>query len=75
MRMQIYFSVELNLRYDMIEKSSSDSLTVAPLVYTPRTIFFTDITADPELEFNRMYAHYFNKKYISVLKADTLKNE
>ncbi len=69
------YNKELNLRYDMIEKSSSDSLTVAPLAYTPRTIFFTDITADPELEFNRMYAHYFNKKFISVLKADTLKNE
>ncbi|HMS33815.1 MAG TPA: DUF6056 family protein [Ignavibacteria bacterium] len=69
------YNKELNLRYDLIDKSTSDSLTVTPLVYTPRTIFFTDITADPELEFNRMYAHYFNKKYISVLKADTLKNE
>lgn len=69
------YNNELNQRYDMIRSSSSDSLTVTTLINTPRTIFFTDITSDPELEFNKMYAHYFNKKYISVPKADTLKRE
>ena len=71
----VKYNNELYQRYELIEKSASDSLTVKPLENTPRTIFFTDITADPELEFNRLYAHYFKKRYISVMKADTLKNE
>jgi hypothetical protein len=71
----VKYNNELYQRYDLIENSASDSLTVKPLENTPRTIFFTDITSDPALEFNRMYAHYFNKRYISVMKADTLNNE
>lgn len=71
----VRYNNELYQRYELIEKSPLDSLSVMPLSNTPRTIFFTDITADPELEFNRMYAHYFGKKYISVQKEDTLKNE
>jgi len=71
----VRYNNELNARYDFLEKTSSDSLTVKSLVNTPRTIFFTDITSDPTLEFNMMYAHYFNKKYISVMKEDTSNTE
>ncbi|MCB0726649.1 MAG: hypothetical protein KDD00_04250 [Ignavibacteriae bacterium] len=69
------YNIELNERYEMIKKSSSDSLVVTEVEMQPRTIFFTDITSDPELEFNKMYAHYFNKKSIAVFKKDTLKSE
>ncbi len=71
----VRYNNELNERYDFLEKTASDSLTVQQLVNTPRTIFFTDITSDPTLEFNMMYAHYFNKRYISVMKADTTNKE
>lgn len=71
----VRYNNELNSRYDFLESTSSDSLTVQQLVNTPRTIFFTDITPDPTLEFNLMYAHYFNKRYISVMKADTTNKE
>ncbi|HMQ68597.1 MAG TPA: DUF6056 family protein [Ignavibacteria bacterium] len=69
------YNTELNERYKMIEKSTSDSLVLGEVEMQPRTIFFTDITSDPDLEFNKMYAHYFNKKSIAVLKKDTLKSE
>lgn len=65
------YNNELNARYDMIYSSSEDSLVVRGVEMQPRTIFFTDITSDPALEFNRMYAHYFNKKSIAVFRSDT----
>jgi len=69
------YNNELNARYDMIYSSSEDSLVVRGVEMQPRTIFFTDITSDPALEFNRMYAHYFNKKSIAVFRSDTTDTE
>lgn len=71
----VKYNNELNERYDNILKSSSDSLVVPDLVNTPRTIFLSDISSDPKSEFNSKYAHYFNKKYISVMKSDTIIKE
>ncbi|MBS1552793.1 MAG: hypothetical protein JST15_12080 [Bacteroidetes bacterium] len=71
----VKYNNELNYRYDFISKSANDSLIVPDLVNKPRTIFLFDISSDPASEFNSKYAHYFGKKYIAVLKSDTLKNE
>lgn len=67
------YNNELYERYDMINASNSDSLVIQEVEMKPRTIFFTDITSDPKLEFNKMYAHYFNKKSIAIFKSDTSK--
>jgi len=69
------YNNELNARYEMIYNISEDSLVVRVVEIQPRTIFFTDITSDPALEFNRMYAHYFNKKSIAVFRSDTTDTE
>ena len=69
------YNKELNARYELINKSTQDSLVVREVEIQPRTIFFTDITSDPGTEFNKMYAHYFNKKSIAVFKADTSNSE
>jgi Family of unknown function (DUF6056) len=68
----VKYNNELNERYDLISKRSSDSLTVPELKNIPRTIFVFDITNDPKSKLDRMYAHYFNKRVISVANSDTL---
>ena len=71
----VRYNNELNDRYEYLSKNDSDSIVVPSLVNTPRTIFLFDISTDPKSEFNSKYAHYFNKRYISVMSSDTLKNE
>lgn len=71
----VRYNNELNDRYEYLSKSVSDSIVVPNLANTPRTIFLSDISSDPKSEFNSKYAHYFNKRYISVMKTDTLKDE
>ena len=71
----VKYNNELNDRYEYLSKSVLDSLVVPNLVNTPRTIFLSDISSDPKSEFNTKYAHYFNKRYISVIITDTLKDE
>lgn len=63
------FNNEVNERYDLISKSSSDSLRIDTIRTVPETFFFKDITPDPKRPFNIGYQTYFNKKYI-VRKTD-----
>lgn len=57
----------LNHRYKLIEKSNQDTLVVDSLKFFPKTLYFSDISADPKDWKNAPYANYFSKEMI-VLK-------
>ncbi|MEO8446556.1 MAG: DUF6056 family protein [bacterium] len=62
------FSEEVNQRYDLIQSTGSDSITVASIITVPRTLFYTDILTDGESDLNKWYAYYFGKKFIAIKK-------
>lgn len=71
----IAYNNELNARYDLISKSTSDTLVVDSLHFFPRTIFMGDISADPENWVNSSYAKYFGKKLIRLKNSEDIENE
>lgn len=64
------FNKEVNERYDMISKSTADSLQIDTIRTVPKTFFFQDITKDTKRPFNIGYQSYFQKKYIVRKSAE-----
>lgn len=60
----IAYNNELNSRYEIITKSTLDTLEVDSLHFFPRTIYMEDISGDPDNWKNAPYADYFGKKLI-----------
>ncbi|MEO8664737.1 MAG: DUF6056 family protein [Ignavibacteria bacterium] len=68
------YNNELYQRYDSIIQSRSENCEVTEIENIPRTLYVSDLSSDPEEEFNKKYAHYFNKKSI-ILKTTVKKSE
>jgi hypothetical protein len=71
----IAYNSELNSRYDLIAKSSEDTLVVDSLHFFPRTIYMGDISADPGNWINAPYAKYFGKKLIRLKNSEDIEIE
>jgi hypothetical protein len=71
----IAYNRELNSRYDLIARSSADTLVVDSLHFFPRTIYMGDISADPGNWINAPYAKYFGKKLIRLKNSEDTENE
>lgn len=61
------YDEEMTLRYKQIQESKSDTIYVAPLKHTPKTLYFDEIKSNQDHLWNKCYATYFKKKVI-VLK-------
>lgn len=64
------FNSGMNDRFEKITESSSDTCLVDSLINIPRTIFYKDLTRDPDNLSNRWYSDYFNKKLIVLKKPE-----
>ena len=58
------YDLELKRRYDMIKQSTKDTLYIQKLKYKPATIYFDDITSNPEDWRNKCYDSYFGHAII-----------
>ena len=61
------YDQEMTQRYEQIRTSKSDTVYVAPLQNTPKSLCFDDIKTNEEHLWNKYYATYFDKKVI-ILK-------
>jgi hypothetical protein len=70
----IAYDQELNARYEQIANTSSDTIIVDSLHFFPRTLYFDDLSSEPENWKNVPYAAYFGKRVIRLKNAqDELK--
>lgn len=60
------FSNQMNIRIETIKNSEQMTLKVKKIDNLPRSIFFKDISSDPDDYFTQQYAKYFNKNQIST---------
>jgi len=64
------YDAKLNERYSFLLHSNSDSCEVDSLENTPKTIFVSDITSEPDYWLHKNYSQYFNKKSIRLKKSE-----
>jgi hypothetical protein len=60
------FSAQMNTRIEMIQSSKKMNIKVKKIENLPKSIFFEDISSDPNDFFTSQYAKYFNKNQIST---------
>lgn len=68
------YDKQLTARYHYLRTTWSSQVEVTPLITPPITVFFSDISRNPDNWDNRAYADFFGKSSI-VLQADTTANK
>ncbi len=62
------YNRQLNERYEFINESQTDSVKVDSLINTPKTLYYKDLTSNPESRPSDWYNKFFNKKSIFLKK-------
>lgn len=60
------YNKQLNDRYELLESCPGDSCRVDSLINTPKTIFYKDLSSNPELLSSVWYGRFYNKKSVAL---------
>ena len=63
------YDQEMTQRYQHIITSKADTIYIAPLKNTPKSLYFDEIKTNEQHLWNKCYATYFDKKVI-ILKEE-----
>lgn len=63
------YNAEINERYEKMAQSRGRDIVFGQLLYRPKSIFYSDLDADPTTFKNRQYARYFDLKSARTAKG------